>query len=165
MVTNTPRTQAAGAGMSAASTARRDSSPVNNTTSANASIAANASGKPIAPLIHSKSASGSATMALAAASPALAVITRSAPENTPTAFDDVVLLRLEPDPKRQPYQPFAHHIGDGHAAAGAAVLHAGGRAVQRYIVEHRVDLLASQRLDEASARRGVGQDQVVGMGV
>src|SRR3989442_1200569 len=134
MVTNTPRTHAAGAGMSAASRARKASSPVDNTTSANASIAASASGKRIAPLIHSKSASGSATMAPAAATAAPAGIGRSAPESTPTALDDVVLVSLESDPKRQPYQPFAHHIGDGHAAAGAAVLQAGGRAVQRYIV-------------------------------
>src|SRR5260221_4201815 len=106
MVTNTPSTQAAGAGMSAPSTARSASNPVDNTTSANTIIAASASGKPIAPLIHNKPASGSATTALAGT-------TRSVPENTPTAFDDVVLLSLEPDPKRQPYQPFAHHVRDG----------------------------------------------------
>src|SRR5205809_2184633 len=158
MVTNTPRTQAAGAGMSAAPTARRASSPVDNTTSANASIAASASGKPIAPLIHSKRASGSATMALAA-------IARSAPESTPAALDDVVLLSLESEPQRQAHQPFAHRIGDRHAAAGAAVLEAGGRAVQWHIVEHRVNLLAPQRLDEAAALRGIGQDQVVGVRV
>src|SRR5881275_1459046 len=131
MVTNTPRTQAAGAGRSAASTARRASSPVDNTTSASTSIAASASGKPTAPLIHNKPASGSATTALAA-------ITRSAPESTPAALDDVVLLSLESDPQRQSRQALGHRAGHAHGAADASELAAGRRAVQRHIVEHGV---------------------------
>src|SRR5258708_26197329 len=110
MVTNTPSTQAAGAGMSAPSTARSDSTPVDNTTSANTIIAASASGKPIAPLIHNKPASGSATTALAA-------ITRSAPESIATALDNVVLVSLESDPQRQSHQAIGHRVGHAHSAA------------------------------------------------
>src|SRR6267378_3304415 len=117
-------------------------------------MAASAAGNDTAPLSQKRTASGGATTKVA-----------SALERTAAAANDVVLLRFEPDPQRQPHQPFAHRFGDGHAAAGAAVLQAGGRAVQRHIVEHRVYFLASQGLDEAPARRSIGQDQVIGVGV
>src|ERR1700704_1238656 len=117
-------------------------------------IAASATGNDTAPLSQKRSASGGATTKVA-----------SALERTAAAVNDVVLLRFEPNPQRQPHQPFAHRFGDRHAAAGAAVLQAGRRAVQRYIVEHRVDIVASQPLDEAPASGGVGQDQEVGVGV
>src|SRR6266850_5687106 len=117
-------------------------------------IAASAATNDTAPLSQKRSASGGATTKVA-----------SALERTAAAINDVVLQRFEPDPQRQSHQPFAHLVGDYHAAAGAAVLQAGGRAVQRHIVEHRVYIVAPQGLDEAPASRSIRQDQEVGVGV
>src|SRR2546422_10185085 len=96
-------------------------------------IAASATGNDTAPLSQKRSASGGATTKVA-----------SALERTAAAVNDVVLLRFEPDPQRQPHQPFAHRFGDRHAAAGAAVLQAGGGAVPRDRADNRGELPPSQ---------------------
>src|SRR5256885_16988267 len=98
-------------------------------------IAPSATGNDTAPLSQKRSASGGATTKVA-----------SALERTAAAVNDVVLLRFEPDPQRQPHQPFAHRFGDRHAAAGAAVLQAGRRAVPRELLGHPRGVLASPGL-------------------
>src|SRR6267142_1029334 len=124
-------------------------------------MAASAVTNDTAPLSQNRTASGGARTSVAASAGRGALSAASTPERAAAAINDVVLQRFEPDPQRQSHQPFAHRFGDRHAAAGAAVLKAGGRAVQRHIVEHRVYFLASQGLDEAPARRSIGQDQVI----
>ena len=48
------------------------------------------------------------------------------------------------DPQRQPDDPIAAVIGDGHRSGRASVSHPGRRRVQRHVVKHGVDALRIQ---------------------
>src|SRR2546425_765156 len=144
---------------------RSNAKPVERMTSVVSTMATEATKSETLALRQKRAASGSAITSVEASMPASTRSPKSAPQCVTAALDDIVLLRFEPDPQRQSDQPFAQRFGDGHAAAGAAVLQPGGRAVQRHIVEHRVYVVAPQGLDEAPASRSLGQDQEVGVGV
>src|SRR5713101_2474820 len=125
-----PSTQAAGAGMSAACAARSSRKPADMTTNTNSVIAPKATGSATVPLSHSKPASGGARTSVAASvREPTGRLLGSAAECIAAALNHVVLLRFEPDPKRQAHEPVSCPVGDAQGAAGAAELLAASRRV------------------------------------
>jgi hypothetical protein len=75
--------------------------------------------------------------------------------------DDPRLLRREIVEQRQPHQTCADVVGDGQTARKAPPLQAGGRGVQRNVVEGGENLVLRHMLDKGIAVSPVTHEQVV----
>src|SRR6266850_7281447 len=131
--------------MSAAPAARKSRKPAAMTTRTSKVIAASAVSGDTAPLSQKRSASGGARTSVAASVPEPTDrLLGSAAECIAAALNHVVLLRFEPDPKRQAHEPVSCPVDDAQGAAGAAELPAGVAPRELHVVVqdelvHRVD--------------------------
>ena len=80
-------------------------------------------------------------------------------------LNDFGLMLFKAQPERQAQQPVRHIPSHRQAIRGAPIALSSRCAVQRHIVEHRVDILLLEVIDQACACRHIRQQDVIHMRV